>query len=79
MREIIKKPWNYTFFEDDGKYYLSVSCGTVAVFDINVQLTPEEINLYNEVGENFIDKLVGEIQYAPKEYSNRHLSKFPSQ
>ena len=77
MRVIFKKPWDYTFSEEEGKYYLSVSCGTVAVFDVNIQLNSEEVSSYEKKGEEFIDQLAGDIRFAPKEYSNRHLSMFP--
>jgi hypothetical protein len=56
MIELINKPWNYTFSENNEKYYLSVMCGSIAMFEINIELNPSEIANYKDKGFCFIDE-----------------------
>ena len=41
--KVAQKPWKYTLYRDDGgAYILSVLCGTVGMFELNLPLTPAE-------------------------------------
>jgi hypothetical protein len=73
MTEIINKPWDYRFFENNEKYYLLVMFGGVGVFEINIELNDNEIALYKKMGDKFIDELVKKIQFSPSSYLNRNL------
>lgn len=73
MIEIINKPWDYRFFERNNKFYLYVMCGSVAVFEINIELNDDEKSLYEKVGVDYIDELAKKIQFAPSTYSARNL------
>ena len=73
MIEIINKPWDYRFFEKDVKHYLFVMCGSVAVFEINIELSDEENLLYSKRGLDYIDELAKEIQFNPTLFSKRNL------
>ncbi|MEO6904163.1 MAG: hypothetical protein ABI315_13575 [Bacteroidia bacterium] len=74
MIELIKKPWDYTFSENNEKYYLSVMCGSIAMFEINIELNANEIAIYKNKGFDFIDEIAKKIQYRPSDYSERNLS-----
>ena len=76
MKEIINKPWDYILFEKDNEYILSVTCGSVAIFEINIQLSDSESKNYLEKGINYIDVLAKEIQYKPSEFSSRNIDNF---
>jgi hypothetical protein len=73
MIEIINKPWDYRFFENNMKYYLFVMCGSVAVFEINIELNKDESLLYKNLGNAYIDELAKKIQYSPSSYTGRNL------
>jgi hypothetical protein len=73
MKEIINKPWDYRFFEKNMKHYLFVMCGSVAVFEINIELTKDENLLYKNLGNTYIDELAKKIQNSPSSYSERNL------
>ena len=73
MIEIINKPWDYRFFERNKKYYLSVMCGGVAVFEINIELNENENLMYKNLGIEYIDGLAKKIQFSPSSYSERNL------
>ncbi len=76
MEEIIKKNWNYILYKTDGEYFLSVVCGTVAIFDRNIRLYPDELQKYVQHGEKYTDELARKICYSPDSFSNRHLQWF---
>jgi hypothetical protein len=41
--KVAQKPWKYTLYrDDDGACILSVLCGTVGMFELNLPLTPAE-------------------------------------
>lgn len=73
MREIVKKQWDYTFIENNDKYYLLVMCGSVAVFEINIELNNEEVLHYKKNGIKYIDELAKKIQFSPSNYAERNL------
>ena len=74
MKSIITKPWNYSFFEKENKLFLSVVCGGVAVFEINLELNKEEVGKYELEGVLYIDKLAKEIQHSPSKFTERNIT-----
>ena len=73
MKEIINKPWDYKFFELEQKFYLSVICGGVGMYEINLLLNKEEIQKYEKEGITYIDKLAREVQYYTSRYMDRNV------
>lgn len=71
MREIIKKRWNYVFYEQNNNFYISVLCGKVGLYDTIVKLNKEELDLYQLEGEEFIDKFAQMIRDNPTQWKNR--------
>jgi hypothetical protein len=69
----VKKPWSYILYRIDGKYVLSVVCGTVALFDRNIPLNPEEVAQALESSES-LDALAAEIFNGGDEYRLRHIN-----
>ncbi len=78
MKEIIKKDWNYSFFEKDTGYILSVICGSVGLYEVNIQLNEEELEQYRIQGAAYIEELAKAIQYKPSLYTERHISDITS-
>ncbi|MDO5105961.1 hypothetical protein [Capnocytophaga sp.] len=72
-QEIIKKKWDYSFYIEDDKYILSVICGSVALYEVKIQLNFKEIETFNVEGESYIIKLVKEIQYSPSKFTHRNI------
>ena len=68
----------HEFFEHDGRYFLRVECGTTAVFDLTVELTPDEVTTYLSDGIDVVRTLAGRIRFDPSSYSDRHLPEIPS-
>lgn len=55
MKKIIDKPWNYTLYKKQSKYILSVLCGGVGMYEIEIELNKEEVDAFKENGESYID------------------------
>ncbi|GMQ63819.1 hypothetical protein [Vallitalea maricola] len=73
MNIVLKKRMEYILYEDKGRYLLSVICGTVGMFEINIYLNQEELEQLKKDGEPFIKALAERIRYSPKNYVNRCL------
>ncbi|WP_369049343.1 hypothetical protein [Tenacibaculum sp. UWU-22] len=76
MKELIKKKWDYTLYDNQKSLVLKVLCGTVAVYDISIELNPLEVEYYKNSGEGFIDKLAKEIQSNPSKFLDRNIANF---
>ncbi len=53
-------------------------CGSVGIFEINVVLTPSEIEEYNQQGKQYIETLARKIQRTPSSYKSIHIETSPS-
>ena len=75
METIIQKQWDYTFSKkDDGQLLLSVVCGSVGLFEVDIVLNQEETDQYNELGEVYIDELAKQIRHNPNDWSSRKIN-----
>ena len=73
MPIIASEHWGHEFFDKDGHSYLCVPCGTVAVFDVTVELTPEEFAAYERDGLTVVRSLADQIRFRPNDYQHRKL------
>lgn len=76
MNALINKSWQYTLYEEGEKLLLSVVCGTVGVFTVNIELSETEKQAYLEKGERYIDELASEITYNPESFMPRNIADF---
>ena len=76
MKEIVKKPWEYSFYENENSYIISVVCGSVAIFEITILLNQDEKQEYVLKGLSYLDELAKKIQFSPKLYSDRNIENF---
>ena len=58
MKKLIEKNWDYTLFQrDDNSLLLSVVCGNVGIYIMDIPLNTDETTLYHEYGAEYIEKL----------------------
>ncbi len=62
----------HEFFERHGQFFLTVTCGTVAVFDLTVELTPDEVGAFEREGLDVVRALADQIRFDPGSYQERH-------
>ncbi len=69
MNELLKKQWNYRLFKNSSdEYVLSVLCGTIGLYEVDVKLTSKQIEDYETYGEKIIDELAQKIRNNPSSY-----------
>lgn len=78
MKDIFKKEWDYTLYENGEKLILSVVCGSVAIYLVNLELNKSEVNSYKKNGLVFIAQFADKIREKPSMFKERHkeLSSF---
>ena len=72
MKKKLEKNWEYTLYENDDVFILSVLCGSVALYTINVELNESEKNIFFELGNSSIEDFAGKIRQNPSFFKNRH-------
>jgi hypothetical protein len=78
MNVIAEKPWSWLLFEEEAKLLLSVVCGGVGVYDVDFELTGEEIASYRQGGSVYVDQLANSVRAKPAEFESRRLAGFLS-
>ena len=73
MKEISRRKWTYILYEINGQLLFSVVCGTVGLFDRNIYLNEEEIKMYNEKKDAFLDLLSEKIRNNPEKFEDRYI------
>ncbi len=73
MKKILESYYNYTLYKDKNRLLLTVICGTVAVFDLTMELNKEEHILFDAQGEAFIVALASKVCYAPTDFLERRI------
>lgn len=67
-------PWAFDLvLTDDGRYLLTVVCGTVGLYEIVIELEADEVAAWNRDGEQFLQVLVNDISATPSQFLPRHL------
>jgi hypothetical protein len=41
LNKVAQRQWTYTLYESDGAYVLSVVCGVVAIYELNIPLADD--------------------------------------
>jgi len=73
MEKILEKPWTYILQRNCSIYFLSVVCGTVGVYNMNIELTQEEESHFKARGATYIAELAAAISSKPQAYEDRHI------
>lgn len=76
MKVVEEAPWSWMLLQDGAELFLSVLCGTVAIYEIEFALSPEESEGYAREGKAFLEGLAGRVIGMPGEYRARHLPEF---
>lgn len=75
MNEIERQSHAWVLYELDEPYrlVLSVLCGTVALYELNIELTPEEREEYMVAGTVSLEVLADKVRTHPNRYQSRHV------
>ena len=70
LKLISQEAWSYCLYQCEERYFLSVLCGSVAMYGVTVELTSEEI-----AGDS-ISSLARAIRSNPHAYNDRRINDF---
>jgi len=76
MKVVEEEAWSWTLLAEGEAHYLSVLCGTSAVYEFDVALTAEEIAQYRREGRAYAAKLASAVSDSPRAYQARHIADF---
>lgn len=76
MKVVEEAPWSWMLLAEGDEMFLSVVCGTVAIYEIEFALTPEEIEGYAREGRAFLERLAGRVIGVPGEFHARQIPDF---
>jgi hypothetical protein len=76
IEKVLQVPWSYTLYRNDERFFLSVVCGSVGLFERDIELSEEEIGAYRSLGKEAIDALASKINHEPSSYEDRHIKGF---
>ncbi len=51
-------------------------CGSVGIYDVNLELTPEEVELYTGGNLSSIERLVDSVRRKPENFMSRNIKGF---
>ncbi|MEC4088084.1 hypothetical protein [Pseudoalteromonas rubra] len=71
MFVVDEENWSWILFQNQNDMYLTVLCGGVAMFNVDIQLTQTEIASYKSFGRGFIVELAESVAFNPGAYSRR--------
>lgn len=74
MQELDRKAWSWVLYETSGgRLVLSVNCGTVASYEILLELTNHEARCYREIGPPSMDALAKQVASDPRKFGARNV------
>lgn len=74
MKKLIEKTWSYILYQtDDNNLIFSVVCGTVGLYQRNIQLNEEEKAEFEKKGESYLEALAENIRQSADSYKPRHI------
>lgn len=71
MDKIFQESWSYTLYRDGDRYILSVVCGGVGMYELNIPLNDMEVNVVDD--QSAVAALAKEIRVDPKRYVARSV------
>jgi hypothetical protein len=75
MRELRKnQKLLYLLHEsEDGDLFFTVTCGGVGMYNVKIKLTVEELDSFQDEGDQFLDSLAREIQKNSRAFESRAI------
>ena len=71
--KLAEKRWTYILYKVDDSYILSVVCGGVGIFELNIPLSSADgEKALNDKG--FLETLAADISSDPKKYLSQSIS-----
>ena len=76
MEVIAEENWSWMLFAEESRMFLSVLCGSSAMFDINLESSADEQRKYRASGDEFIRTLAADVRSNPAAFVDRSIKGF---
>ena len=73
LTKIEEKSWTYILYKYQDKYILSVMCGSIALYDVNIIVDDSIIKQFENKGITVLDELASIIRDNSDKYSQEHI------
>lgn len=73
---IAERRWAWMLYEDDGRLVLCVVCGSVALYELAIELRADEVESYRAGGDAAVDQLARQVSDEPRKYWTRRIHSF---
>lgn len=75
MKQVYEKKWSHVLFQDEESevFCLSVVCGSVGLYTIDITLNEQEMEMYRKKGNEYINTLAQSVAADPSKYQPRHV------
>lgn len=72
LTKVIEKKWTYTLYVSEFGYILSVVCGDVGLYELNMPLSQDEAT--KSLADNeYLDRLTTEIANNPHKFTSKSI------
>ena len=72
---LFSKNWEYRLFEVNGYYIISIIQGTVGIYEISTILSEQECELYEQIGNEYLETIYKELKCDSTGFDSRHIIK----
>jgi len=76
MTEIDRSHMAWILYQKEERYFLSVVCGGVGIFEVVIQFSRDESVLYKRNGKIFVDSFASNVRSNPSKYQERAVIDF---
>jgi hypothetical protein len=74
MKELARQPWGWVLYESAaGRLVLSVHCGSVASYEISLELSEEDTRRFRNNGSPPVESLAREVMADPRKFGARNV------
>lgn len=71
MDKVFQESWSYTLYRDGARYILSVVCGGVGMYSLNIPLDDEEAKMVAD--QTAVADLAKKVRADPGRYADRSI------
>ncbi|PRX17758.1 hypothetical protein CLV67_115261 [Actinoplanes italicus] len=73
---IAERQWAWMLYADDSRLVLCVVCGSVALYEVAIELRTDEVEAFRAGGEAAVDRLARRVSDEPRNYWARRIQGF---
>ena len=76
MDVVAEGRWAWLLYVDGDRHVLCVVCGSVALYELALELLPAEVDAFRSGGVAAVDRLARQVSDAPRDHWDRRIAGF---